>query len=770
MFTEFNLTLSLAFATLILSGFNVANYAIGKYIFKLKAPGALFCGLFGYCGDVPANPDKIKILGLFNQDRGEDSCGISVDDIVYKGIGVDSKWNKFIQTIKLDSLIENTTENNTIIGHCRKSTIGAHTKENAHPFEIFKDPNDTDPTLIFAHNGQIRNWVDLCKEYGVDTKPINVDSLGLGSILAKDKENIKVFKEYKGFGAFMFYVATEAADKDQLYIFKGSSKEYTNGITKEERPLFYWQVPDANQVYVSSLKEALLAIGGDEETVKPFETNKLILIKKGKFVALKDKIANLDRSEVVAENFTTKSSSSGGTNCYNRYSTDSCSGKSSKKSNIKIDWEDLEAAMRGEPKGHLYEKGNTTDEESGKRAVTCCSIDENSKETSETVLLGGFKRLNSPEQNLVKDVPNEVIDEEPFEGIYNPILMPDQVYFHRGRYKLNGNILGSGFVMRMMLDNKGVSVAGIGHNSTSAKEYVFFNGFMCKSVEAAEELLKASQDMTKNSLYTCTYFHKTKEVRSLNCGFIASRLASGWAHSFNSPIGDAHDPETGKVITGVISPLFSHKHYEFLNGTLRKIHEADIQMADWIENTNPNYNVELSKAIIKDYNEHPDTTKPHPFKDFYLINGTFGKMISPKASNEEVVNMEEEMIPFVPNVPQEEPTDEDFEIAKKMENQTDETLERDEMILTEEEDAAHDLFLDTTNDITKAIEKLKELGKKNPSKKISACQSRLEKAREFLVLWYDNSTVSFSNGAGLEDEEEEEDSSSKYSIEEKTNF
>ena len=62
MFTEFNLTLSLAFATLILSGFNVANYAIGKYIFKLKAPGALFCGLFGYCGDVPASPDKIKIL------------------------------------------------------------------------------------------------------------------------------------------------------------------------------------------------------------------------------------------------------------------------------------------------------------------------------------------------------------------------------------------------------------------------------------------------------------------------------------------------------------------------------------------------------------------------------------------------------------------------------------------------------------------------------------------------------------------------------------
>ncbi len=41
--------------------------------------GALGCGLVGYCGSTPADPEKLRMLLLYNQERGEDGTGWAVN-------------------------------------------------------------------------------------------------------------------------------------------------------------------------------------------------------------------------------------------------------------------------------------------------------------------------------------------------------------------------------------------------------------------------------------------------------------------------------------------------------------------------------------------------------------------------------------------------------------------------------------------------------------------------------------------------------------------
>jgi glucosamine 6-phosphate synthetase-like amidotransferase/phosphosugar isomerase protein len=114
--------------------------------------GVLACGLFAFSGKEDLTEAqkkevmlKLKILGLYNQSRGEHSCGISIDDIVYKGAGVGkAKWSEYITKQQLDT----PQEHNTILGHTRKATTGLHTEENAHPFELYDSESATEYNMI----------------------------------------------------------------------------------------------------------------------------------------------------------------------------------------------------------------------------------------------------------------------------------------------------------------------------------------------------------------------------------------------------------------------------------------------------------------------------------------------------------------------------------------------------------------------------------------------------------------------------------------------
>ena len=256
---------------------------------KYGSKNILACGLFAFSGREDLTDEqkktvmaKMKILGMFNQERGTNSCGIAIDDYLVKGVNKESKWTDFIQAKKLGIPVEH----NTIIAHTRKSTVGANTEDNAHPFAIFPvDENIMDASLIGAHNGVITNWIELGTKYGVDSTDIKVDSKMLLTCIAHNPDKtVEILESYDG-GAALLYYFTERPET--LYVFKGESwgkeNSYYNSpqVKLEERPLYY--LATAEGIYISSLEEALRAIeeDGDGQPVS-FKTNNIIAITHGK--------------------------------------------------------------------------------------------------------------------------------------------------------------------------------------------------------------------------------------------------------------------------------------------------------------------------------------------------------------------------------------------------------------------------------------------------------------------------------------------------------
>ena len=241
------------------------------------------CGLIGFSGDpkmlsnkgmAKAALAKIKILGLYNIERGKHSCGLYVDNIIHKGVDKDKLFSDFIVNNELT--IPFKSQNYIIIGHTRAATHGEHSSTNAHPFYV----NDS---LVLAHNGVIRNIWPLCNKYGVNhTNPaIRVDSLALTHLI--DKEGFKILNEYEGYAALLMY---KVSDPNSLYMYRGESIRTTNGDPEEERPLYYMQSEEG--IYISSLEKSLIAItDASTDRIKMVDANTVIKITNGRITRAK---------------------------------------------------------------------------------------------------------------------------------------------------------------------------------------------------------------------------------------------------------------------------------------------------------------------------------------------------------------------------------------------------------------------------------------------------------------------------------------------------
>nr|WP_244983907.1 amidophosphoribosyltransferase [Actinomadura citrea] len=139
------------------------------------------CGVFGVW--VPAEEaaraevSKLTYYGLYAlQHRGQESAGIAVSDgsriVVFKDMGLVAQV--------FDESVLNTLRGHIAVGHCRYSTTGSPTWENAQP--TFRSTDDGGLALV--HNGNLINTPELAARLDPGELTATTDTEVLTALLA----------------------------------------------------------------------------------------------------------------------------------------------------------------------------------------------------------------------------------------------------------------------------------------------------------------------------------------------------------------------------------------------------------------------------------------------------------------------------------------------------------------------------------------------------------------------------------------------------------
>lgn len=236
-------------------------HSIMAFTLKDKVKSNAYCGLFGFIGGGGFDLFRMCILGIYNDTRGGDSTGVSLDGTHYGSKGNKNKlFRAFIA--EENPFDELAIRPKVALGHCRKASVGGIGEAQAQPVYIKEDGK---VKFVMIHNGTLVNYKDLAKKYEVEYEASETDSQIFCKIVYK--AGYKVLGEYIGAGAFVFHDLRI----NKVFAFKGNSKMYNNSAnTEDERPFYI--LKSGGGYYFSSIKESLSAIrrnnDGDVMTVK----------------------------------------------------------------------------------------------------------------------------------------------------------------------------------------------------------------------------------------------------------------------------------------------------------------------------------------------------------------------------------------------------------------------------------------------------------------------------------------------------------------------
>ena len=197
------------------------------------------CGIFGHISLTTKkrfNPSLFCTLGINNDSRGGDSCGIFIDG--KSEYGTTKETVLFSDFFLKSELLEDTKEFNIALGHCRKASPGMGiSPEKAQPV-ILTGKESKEVKFVLIHNGTIHNYEDLAKKYipKVDIKGLT-DSQVMARIFYY--KGYDVLSEYRG-GSVFVIVDYREEEGPKVLLFKGASKKYDtpHSVVTEERPLF----------------------------------------------------------------------------------------------------------------------------------------------------------------------------------------------------------------------------------------------------------------------------------------------------------------------------------------------------------------------------------------------------------------------------------------------------------------------------------------------------------------------------------------------------
>lgn len=219
------------------------------------------CGIAGIINKMPRAFDysAFCVLGIANDSRGGDSCGVFIDG-KYE-YGVDK--NKYFSNYFLGSdLLYNTDRASIALVHCRKASVGAVSEKTAQPVIIKDDYGNVEYVLM--HNGTIHNYKELAEKYIPD---IDITGMTDSQVMAHIFYHVgyEPLNEYNG-GA-VFAIVDYRGYSPKVMLFKGASKKtkYAKEI-EEERPLYYCINKLKRELVFSSIGLHLVALRKECDT------------------------------------------------------------------------------------------------------------------------------------------------------------------------------------------------------------------------------------------------------------------------------------------------------------------------------------------------------------------------------------------------------------------------------------------------------------------------------------------------------------------------